>query len=231
MPVLLQLLFPHGQVHNLWLRCPWPQQTVFTSLKKGPVEAPFQSDSFPRRCGCLRLALSCRVYVVRRGNPAQKCLASITQVLCLCILESHSERCQSPHTGCIRGSFVRWQEDRRDKTARRLASISPPPGAPLDAVHVARCFKFLTLEELSCVISLRSLFCLLTGILSDCWGHVFYLCWLEQNFQAGEMKEVQGIPFRGMYVWDGWQLVSADHLWVKEVKGPIFCRIHFTGVF
>lgn len=28
----------------------------------------------------------------------------------------------------------------------------PPPGAPLDAVHIAGCFKFLALEELSCVI-------------------------------------------------------------------------------
>lgn len=155
-----------------------------------PVGTSFESDSFLRRCGCLHIAHSCWVYVVRRGNPTQKCLASITQVLCLCILKSHSERCQSPHTGCIRGSFVCWQEDRRDKTARRLASISPPPGAPLDAVHVAGCFKFLTLEELSCVIFLRSLFCLLTGILSECRGHVF-LCCPGQNFEGGARDTVQ----------------------------------------
>lgn len=44
-------------------------------------------------------------------------------------------------------------------------------------------------------------------VLSSDWNSVFrvprscfFSCWLGQNFQVGEMKEVQGIPFRGMYV-------------------------------
>lgn len=98
-----------------------------------------------------------------------------SQICVLCLPKSHSERCQSPYTSWIYGSFVCWQEKQSDKTAGRLASISPPPGAPLDAVHIAGCFKFLSLEELSCVIFFQRTLCLLTGELSE--RFFFFVIW------------------------------------------------------
>lgn len=43
----------------------------------------------------------------------------------LCLRKSQSKSCQSPYTSWICGSFVYWQEEQCDKTAGRLASISP----------------------------------------------------------------------------------------------------------
>lgn len=117
----------------------------------------------------------------------QKAPQRQSYICVLCLPKSHSERCQSPYTSWIYGSFVCWQEKQCDKTAGRLASISPPPGAPLDAVHIAGCFKFLSLEELSCMIFFQSLFCLLTGELSECFFLSSGGC-----FQVGERKGVQG---------------------------------------
>lgn len=91
----------------------------------------------------------------------------------LCLRGSQSKMCQSPYTSWICGSFLCWQEEQCDKTAGRLASISLTPGTSLDAVHSAGCFKFLT-QELSCVIFLLSLLCILTGNLSETWAYIFY---------------------------------------------------------
>lgn len=109
-----------GADHHHHRRC-----CLCSTWRSFPSETPFESDFFPRQCRCLYSAHFCYVHVVRRGNQAKSVWRQSHRCV-LCIPKSHSERCQSPYTSCICGSFVCWQEEQRDKTARRLASISPP---------------------------------------------------------------------------------------------------------
>lgn len=142
----------------------------------------------------------------------QKAPQRQSYICVLCLPKSHSERCQSPYTSWIYGSFVCWQEKQCDKTAGRLASISPPPGAPLDAVHIAGCFKFLSLEELSCMIFFQRLFCLLTGELSECFFFV-----IRGMFSSRWKEGCARIPFREISIWNSLS-VTLTQKWSVETE-------------
>lgn len=113
-------------------------------------EMSLEPEFIPRSRRCLRSACFCHIHVVCRCNEAKMSLHQSYRYV-LCLPKSHSKRRQSLYTSQIWGSFVCWQEEQHYKTERRLASISPPSGALLDALHIAGCTKFLTLEELSCM--------------------------------------------------------------------------------
>lgn len=105
----------------------------------------------------------------------QKCFGVNHTGAVLCLPKSHSERCQSPYTSCICGGFVCWQEEQCDKTAGRLASISPPQALCLTLYTSLDALNSFALEELSCV-----------------------LCGL--CFQVGERKSVQGYRSRNVHL-------------------------------
>lgn len=85
-------------------------------------------------------------------QPGKSVLASITQVR---VVYTHRVPQREVSVSiyklylwklCLLTGGTAWQHS--GETGIHLA----PPGAPLDAVHIAGCFKFLVLEELSCVI-------------------------------------------------------------------------------
>lgn len=85
-----------------------------------------------------------------------------------------------------------------------------PPGALLDAVHIAGCFKFLTLEEVSCVIFHRKL------VLSSDWSTVRVLFVISGMFSSTwNKKGVQGSPSQGCTSEIVCHFVSTNHFWVK----------------
>lgn len=170
---------PTWDTSNHWLTCNdqlvvgvnWSWSSSLSSspqhMKKLmiPCETSFESNFFPRQCRCLYSAHFCHMHAVHRGNQAK---ASITQVRVVFTQVPQREVSVSIYKLylwrlCLLTGGTAWQN------SREIGIHLAPPGAPLDAVHIAGCFKFLALEELSCVIFLQSLFCLLTGILSECW--------------------------------------------------------------
>lgn len=128
-------------------------------------------DLCPRQCGCVYSAHFCH----------KKCLASIIQVRVVYTQVPQREVSVSIYKLylwqlCLLTGRAAWQN------SKEIGIHLAPPGTLLDAVHIAGCFKFLTLEELSCVIFLQSLFCLLPGILSEC-EVLFCFCYLGSVFR------------------------------------------------
>lgn len=123
----------HGEVDDSLWNILWvwlPPKTVWVSV---------QCTLLPQLWGLWR-------------QPGKSVLASITQVR---VVYTHRVPQREVSVSiyklylwklCLLTGGTAWQHSR--ETGNHLA----PPGAPLDAVHIAGCFKFLALEELSCVI-------------------------------------------------------------------------------
>lgn len=123
----------HGEVDDSLWNILWvwlPPKTVWVSV---------QCTLLPQPWGLWR-------------QPGKSVLASITQVR---VVYTHRVPQREVSVSiyklylwklCLLTGGTAWQHSR--ETGNHLA----PPGAPLDAVHIAGCFKFLALEELSCVI-------------------------------------------------------------------------------
>lgn len=158
-----------GADHHHHCRC-----CLCSTWRSFPSETPFESDFFPWQCRCLYSAHVVLCSCGSQRQPGKKCLASIIQVRVVYTQVPQREVSVSIYKLylwqlCLLTGGTAWQN------SKEIGIHLAPPGALLDAVHIAGCFKFLTLEELSCVIFLQSSFCLLTGILSECWhlGYVF----------------------------------------------------------
>lgn len=139
------------------------------------------------------------VCTVHTLQPGKSVLASITQVR---VVYTHRVPQREVSVSiyklylwklCLLTGGTAWQHS--GETGIHLA----PPGAPLDAVHIAGCFKFLALEELSCVIFPPK------RVLSSDWNTVgalsFFVIWgvFSSRWKKGECEST---PFRGARVWN-----------------------------
>lgn len=147
-----------GADHHHLLCCTWRtpvRHLCESNFSPKTVQVSVQCMLVPHSCGLQRQAGKsiCASIIQVRGVftevPQREVSVSIYKLYLwqLCLLT---------------GGTV-WQN------SREIGIHLAPPGTLLDAVHIAGCFKFLTLEELSCMVLFQTLFCLLTGILSDCW--------------------------------------------------------------
>lgn len=145
--------------------------SVYVLICAAPVTHPLSHASSQDGARVWYSAHFCYVHTVHRGET---CLASIRQVCVAC----PTVRGVSLH---MRVVFVAASSaDRRNSVTKQCRGWHPsrPPGALLDAVHIAGCFKFLTLEELSCVIFHRKL------VLSSDWSTVRVLFVISGMFSS-----------------------------------------------
>lgn len=145
-------------------------------------------------------------------QPGKKRL-SVNHTSVCCVYPSPIVRGVSLHIQA--GSMAALSADRRSSVTKQQGDwhpSRPPPGAPLDAVHIAGCFKFLSLEELSCMISFQSLFCLLTGELSECFFFV-----IRGMFSSRWKEGCARIPFREISIWNSLS-VTLTQKWSVETE-------------
>lgn len=161
-----------------------------------PCETSFESDCLPRRCRCLYSAHFCHIHSATR----QKRFGVNHTGACCVYPQSPTARGVSLHIQAV--SVEALSADRRNSVTTQRGDwhpSQPPPGAPLDAVHIAGCFKFLALEELSCVIFPPK------SVLSSDWNTVgalsFFVIWgvFSSRWKKGECEST---PFRGARVWN-----------------------------